>query len=476
MLAKHILGYLPSLVIPAITAFVAIYCYTHILSPAEFGYYALSLNAMTLITAIFYYWLQTSLPRLLPQAMRDGKEKHFQTTSYIAFLVISVVLAVVAMLYAYFAPTGQMYYVIIFAVPLAIARALLNINQSFHRTHLRIGRYNLIECGQAVLGLLVGLLLTMCFALNSSGAVLGMLMGMLCMTLVDIRGICRLKITNYQPTILKEIAQFGLPMVVTYGIATFLSVSDRFLVEHFCGAAQLGIYAAGYTLMDRIITMIFMMIATPSFPLTVNKLEHEGMEAAQRQTYHNGVAILSIALPACAGLLLSGEHLANLLIGPQFREGAIHVMPWIATSSILGGLATHYFDHAFYLAKKPRMLLFTQGPAAVVNLLLNLVLIPRYGFMGAAYANVAAYVILLLLSVLVGRRVFAIQFPFIPALQLAFATGMMALVLTLCAFPVSFMGLCMLVATGGVVYGVSVWTLNVEGVRAKAYKLLRRKI
>src|SRR6185312_7319675 len=101
------------------------------------------------------------------------------------------------------------------------------------------------------------------------------------------------------------------------------------------------------------------------------------------------------------------------------RAGAMQVMPWIAAAAILNGMSTHYFDHAFHLGKKSHLLLFTQGPTAAFNLVMNLTLIPRYGYMGAVYSNVCSYILLLTLSICVGRRAFAVRFPFLPAVQIA---------------------------------------------------------
>jgi hypothetical protein len=57
-----------------------------------------------------------------------------------------------------------------FAPPLAILRALLNLNQAYHRTHTQISRYNILEIGQAVIGLLAIVALIL---LVHSGAVGG---------------------------------------------------------------------------------------------------------------------------------------------------------------------------------------------------------------------------------------------------------------------------------------------------------------
>lgn len=473
MLGKHVLGYIPSNVVPALTAFGAVFCYTRLLSPEDYGHYALALNSMTLLNAVFFTWLQTSLPRLMPEAARAGRAAQLRATTYAAFAGMSIVMILCALLFIGTVPLGSLTQVAWLAVPLALARAFLNMNQAFHRSALNFRTYNLIECGQAVLGFGIGLALVYFLQLGNLGATSGMIIGMACMALVDLRQLRQLALVNFSLPVLRTIIKFGLPLTLSYGFAFIISTSDRFMIEHFHGAAAVGIYAAGFTLMDRVATIIFMMVALPAFPLTIHKLEHEGHEAAREQTYMNGVVMLALALPACAGLVLTNTQLATVFIGESFRAGALQIMPWIACSAILNGMATHYFDHAFHLAKKPYLLLFTQGPTALFNLSANLYLIPKYGYMGAVYANVASYLVLLTLSISVGRRAFPIKFPFKPALQIAAAVGAMALVLSMVPFPDGFLGLATKVATGGAVYTAGIWVLNVMDARAKLTRLLK---
>mgnify|MGYP001260932081 CR=1 FL=1 len=474
MLGKHVLGYIPSNLIPALTAFGAVYCYTRLLSPEDYGHFALALNSMTLLNAVFFTWLQTSLPRLMPEAVREGKAAQLRATTYAAFIGMSAVMVLCALLFIGTMPLGSLTQVAWLAVPLALARAFLNMNQAFHRSALNFRAYNLIECGQAVLGFGIGLALVYFLQLGNLGATSGMIIGMACMALVDLKQLRNLAVDNFSLPMLRTIMKFGLPLTLSYGFAFIISTSDRFMIEYFQGAGAVGIYAAGFTLMDRIATIIFMMVALPAFPLTIYKLEHEGHEAARDQTYANGVAMLALALPACVGLILTNAQLGTVFIGESFRAGALQIMPWIACSAILNGMATHYFDHAFHLAKKPYLLLFTQGPAALFNLAANLYLIPKYGYMGAVYANVASYIVLLTLSIVVGRRAFPVKFPFKPALQIAAAVGVMALVLTSVPFSHDFFGLVVKVAVGGVVYAAGILALNVMDSRARLILILRK--
>lgn len=474
MLARHILGYIPSLVVPAIASFAAIYCFTRLMSTEEYGYYALVLSTMTLLNAVFFYWLQVSIPRLMPQATREGKPDALKMTSYAAYGFMSFLLVMGSLVLIGFIPNANMQYVAWLAVPLALARAALNMNQAFHRSALNIKRYNLLECGQSILGLGIGLFMVYFWHLGVMGAIIGMVAGMVIMLVVDIGVLLKLRPSRFDREILRDFIQFGWPLVMSFALGFIISSSDRYLIEHFRDAGEVGIYAAGYSLMDRIATIVFMIVATASFPLTVHKLEQEGEESARQQTYNNGVALLVLALPACAGLVLTTEQLAAVLIGEEFRAGAIQVMPWVAASALFNGMSLHYFDHAFHLAKKPLLLTLTQGPVAAFNITANLILIPKYGYMGAAYSTAASYLLQMTMSVLVGRRVFKISFPFKPAVQIALSVALMAAALEAFSFPADMIGLVLMVMLGGAVYATGILAFNVMGIRQKTIGFIAR--
>lgn len=476
MLARQIVGYVPSLLIPAFTSFGAIYFYTRLLTTAEFGHYALTLSTMTLLNAVFFYWLQTSLPRLMPQAVKEGKSEPLRITTYLAFAGMTGVLLFIALLTLSWAPPGNLKEMAALAVPLALARSLLNVNQAIHLSRMDYKKYNFIECGQSLLGFITGLALVHFFQLGNAGAILGMIFGMALMAVLDGAMLKGVSWKYFDRDALRELVRFGVPLIFSFGLGFLISASDRFIIEHFRNASEVGIYAAGYSLMDRITVMIFMIVATPSFPLTVNKLEHEGLEAARRQTYANGVAVFALVLPACAGLILTTEQLAAFLIGAEFRAGAMQVMPWIAVSAMLNGLSVHYFSHAMHLAKKPSLLVAAQLPSAILNLALNFLLIPEYGYMGAAYATMASYFLLLILMIVIGQRVFAYRFPFLPLLQISCCVAMMGAVLSIVAFPISVAGLTAEVMLGGAIYGAGLLLFNVMDIRARMKNIAKRFI
>jgi len=465
MLGRQMFGYAPALVVTALASFASVSLFTSWMSQSEYGQYALAINAMTMIIGVCFFWLQSAASRLMPQEIKEGKENKFFATLYISFAASSLVLACIAIALLIFVHSADWQIALWFAVPLAILRALLNLNQSIHRNFVHIGRYSTIEIGQAVIGLAAAAFFVVFLHFAASGAALGLALGLLAMVLFDWRLLGKAYRHSFDRRVFREIAHFGTPFIVTYGLSFILSGSDRFLIEYFLGPDQVGIYSAGYALPDRIGQNLFMAVATASFPLLIRRMEREGIEAARAQTYTNGVALLGLVVPACVGMLLLNRQIAAVLIGADFRTGAIMIMPWITVATILNGIAAHYFDHAFHLVKKTRLFFYTLGPAALLNFVGNIYAIPHFGIIGAAWTTLAAYALYLTLSIIIGRRVFRVEFPFQPALQIVLSAAVMGIVLSMFDFPENAVGLIEMVALGGAVYGVGVFTFDILGAR-----------
>jgi len=472
-LVKHMIGYLPALIIPAITSLLAITVFTHLLTTSEYGQYTLVISGMMFLNTVCFYWLQAALPRLIPTAIRAGNADALRATTYAIFAAISATIVLLTLIAN---AVMEHRWLLWFAVGLGIARSLLNVNLAWHRNAFDFKRYNIVECGQAILGLGSGIAIVWLFHAGALGALVGVLLGMGSMVLIDRSQITQASLAAYSPSMVREMLHFSIPLMFSYGLAFLMTNADRFMINYFNGMEAVGIYVAGYAIIDRIGQMLFMAIALPSFSLTIQKLEQEGFAAARQQTYHVGVAVLALAMPACMGLMLTAPQIAAVFIGPEFRDGAITVMPWIALSTFFNGLATHYFDHAFHFAKKTHMLLWTQGSGATLNLLLNVLLIPDYGSIGAAIATLASYSLLLLLSIILGRRAFPMHFPVVPALQIAMATACMGGAIWLVSLPPTLMGLIATVAIGTAVYSTAFLSFNIFNARAILLRLVREHV
>ena len=472
MLLRHILGYGPANIVPAVVSFLSIYVFTRLISPEAYGAYALAISVSLLCQAVFFYWLQVGATRFVARAAEERDLGAFTATIYRAFAASSAALAVVyaTVMVLLPHPSAMVRHALWLGLALVLARSLTAVSQSFNRGSLRVGRYNLIECGQSLLGFGFGLVLVVVFHREGQGILLGLIAGAAVMAVVSLAGERPLLVgaswaAKPAPGRIARLLAFGLPLTIYNAMNFVLSTSDRLLVDHFLGAAAVGVYSVSYNVMDRALTSVFLAVSLAAFPLAVNKLEREGPEAARRQLSHNATALLALALPACAGLIALQRPLAAILIGDRFRPEALQIMPFIALASLLAGFQIHFFDHAFSLGKRTHLLVWSVGPAAVLNVVLNIVLLPRLGLRGAAYATLASYGASLVGSIVVGRRSFAIDFPLRPLIKIGLCTCAMLAALRLARFPPTALGLCALIALGAATYAAAAVVANVGGVR-----------
>jgi O-antigen/teichoic acid export membrane protein len=236
---------------------------------------------------------------------------------------------------------------------------------------------------------------------------------------------------------------------------------------------SVGAYHAAYNLANRTLDVLFVWLGAAGVPAMVMALERGGQAGLERAARdHAGVMIL-LALPASAGLMLTARPLAELMVGEGLRATAAQITPLIALSALFSGVTVYYFHQAFILARRTGRLLLTMVIPAAANIGLNLLLLPRLGLVGAAWAAVLSYGLGAAASWAIGRRAQPLPIPWGVLARAALGTA--AMVAVVLAVPATG-GATELFAKAGVgalVYGLAVLALDAGGARTQASRLLK---
>jgi O-antigen/teichoic acid export membrane protein len=254
-------------------------------------------------------------------------------------------------------------------------------------------------------------------------------------------------------------------------MAEIISTSARMFLKRMHDESNIGLYAAGYDLASHILGVILMIINLAAYPLAVRALEQKGKEAARGQLQKNFVLIVAIALPAAAGLAVLAPGITGLIIGEEFQKVAQMIVPWVALAALLAGLKSYYFDMAFQLGQNTIGQLKILAVAALVNLVLNFILIPDYSVMGAIYATVIAYAVGLILSAIKGRKYFLLPVPGNEIVKITVATGIMSLIILPFYKLAGIIDFLVSVTMGAIVYLFMILILDVAGARTLAKQL-----
>lgn len=203
---------------------------------------------------------------------------------------------------------------------------------------------------------------------------------------------------------IKKSLSFGLPLIPHTLALMVLSASDRYMLEYFMGLDHVGIYSLGYSL-GSIIFFISLSFDKSWYPFFFSRVEKkEGKKIFSKiATY-----FFSFTMFATFILSIFAREIVSIMADPSYFE-AYRVMPLVALGLMFNSFYLIPVKAVLY-HNKTRLIPFITGAAALVNILLNLVMIPYMGIMGAAWATIVGYCFLFILVLIFSQGIYPINY------------------------------------------------------------------
>jgi O-antigen/teichoic acid export membrane protein len=472
MLLRHSLIYLLGRGLPAAVGFLTLAAYTRLLPPELYGQYALVLAGVRLGNAVLFQWLRLGLLRFFP-AHRE-RPAPLLATLLVGYGAMAGVVLVVGVVASLVAPDPGWRLLVLLAPPLLWAQAWFELNLNLAQSQLAPARYGLLALARALLTLVGGVSLIL-LGFGAAGPVLALAVAMLLPTLLLMRGTWRgIGRPRLEPGLTRALLTYGLPLTAAYALNFVVASSDRFLVAWFLGTDAAGAYAAGYELGWQPVLLMMTTVNLAGYPLVMRAMESAGPASAQIQLQQNGLLLVAAGLPVVIGTVILAPNIAQVVLGAPFRADGARLLPWIATAAFLGCAMLFYTNLAFQLGRRTVGQIWTTLAAALVNVGLNCLWIPRFGLLGAAWATVVAFGLSLALGWWFGRRIFPL--PGLPAdvLKPIGAGLVMALALWPCRPWSGPLGLAAQIGIGVLIYALALGLLDLAFGRGRLLRLLRR--
>jgi O-antigen/teichoic acid export membrane protein len=256
----------------------------------------------------------------------------------------------------------------------------------------------LITIGSTI-GLVVGA------GAGAKGAVVGNFLGTLAVY------VCLLGYRRYQlglqfdRDLLRQMNRFGLPLVPSALALWAINFIDRLFVGQFKGQAEVGVYSLAVRVASAIVfLMMAFQLAWPAFAYSIRD------DSAARRTY--AFVLTYLVFVTCWLSLVLGALAPWIVdvLDPKDRfERAAQAVPLLAfaTAAYAG-----YTVIAIGIgrARRTQYNWIVAGSAAVVNIVLNVLLVPPLGMMGAAIATIVAYIALFLGMWVNSQRVYPVAY------------------------------------------------------------------
>jgi len=401
---------LSSVAVPLVSLVLAPFL-THHLSPTDYGVFAIISTAISLGVGITQLGLSSAFFRAYGydySSERDRRDVIATVTVLLCLVsiptVIVVTLTAPGLAKLLFGRSSLGNYISL-AGGIILLQNLTVPAMAWLRAESRSLLFSLLSISNLLVTLLATIFLVGVQHWGILGAIIANGSGYACMV------ICTVPITvlrtgiKLRADIARNLLTFGLPLVLNFVSYWVLQLSDRYLLSLFASLAETARYTVVYTLGSAMSVVIIspFTLAWPTALFTI----------AQRK---DAVQVFKLIfrwfsmflLFAAFGFSLGATFILDWLFPETYHSAAL-VIPVVAESIAFYG-AYFLFMAGANIKRKTWLAAVFTTIAAVVNLALNLVLIPLSGAMGAAASTLIAYIVLALAAYIVNQRLYPIPF------------------------------------------------------------------
>lgn len=458
--------------LPAGISFVTGMVLTWLLAPAEYGVYGLGTALIAVLSSAFFGWHGLSFMRFYQAGVENPR---FMPTVVQSFLLLCLLSAAVALPIGFSGLLERDYQELIWiCVPGAWCYSWFELAARIEVARFHPARFFWMNCVRNTGILVLGVALA--WATRSPLLVLaGSFVAMLAAGLAFNSGGLGLRPRWFDRKVVAQLFTFGWPVAIMLVIATSSFAIDRFLLEHYSGTAEVGFYTVAYALAQTSIATLGTGIDSAVYSRAVQALDQKDMATLQQQMARCATMLLAVMTPAAVGLAMVAPGLTRLLVDPDYVQPVSALIAWLAIAALIAAFRANYTDRIFHLGHATFGLTMVMATMVTVNVIADLLLIPKYGAVGCGMASVIAATVGLVHGTLASRAVMRLPFPKRDAVVVLAATGVMALFLWPFYGATGVLVLLVQIIGGMVVFGAVALAGDVMGLRARVLERVRGK-
>lgn len=252
--------------------------------------------------------------------------------------------------------------------------------------------------------------------------------------------------------LLREMLRYGVPLMLGWELSgIILSVGDRYLVGGILGAESLGIYAAAYNLCQYVEAVVVAPWGLAITPIYLRVWRLEGRDATRAFVDRSLRYYIILGFPVIAGLSATGRQLLVTMASARYGEGST-VIPWVVAGLLASG-AVPLAAAGLFIEKRTWIAAGAVLLSTLLNVGLNLLLIPVHGIVGAGIATFVSYACLLVLMTRAGSHYLHITFPWVLAARVGSAAIVMYALVGLIRLDNPALTLAAQIGCGCLIYG-----------------------
>ena len=385
-------------------SFFLVPLYTNILSTTEYGTYDLFNTTIGVLLPILTLNIQESVMRFSIDSKYDRKSIVTVAAKYLIFSNFIVILGLLVNYVFSFSLIAKQYAIFFFLM--FLSQSLSGMITMYVRGIDKISDLSVSSVISSVITICLNVSFLAFFHWGLIGYFMANIIGPMVQSLyliIKAHVISDIQLRRAYPSEKNEMVNYSKPLIAN-SIAWWVNnASDRYVVVLFCGLAENGIYSVASKIPS--ILNIFQTIFNQAWTLSaVKDFDPEDRNGFFSNTYKVYNCMMVVL---CSGIIAFDKILAGFLYAKDFFIAWKYV-PWL-TIAIVFGAMSGYIGGFFAAVKDSKIFAKSTVYGAITNIILNLILTPIMGALGAAIATAVSYFEVWIFRYLHSRRYIKIK-------------------------------------------------------------------
>jgi O-antigen/teichoic acid export membrane protein len=419
--SQHSLVYGIGTLLGRFVGFVMIPFYTHFLLPADYAVIELLDLTTFFLSTIVGLGLTAAVIRFFYDYQDEGERREVVSTALlfgmallVGFYALLWTLSPTFSQWMFGRPDYDSYFRIVFAS--LCFDTLAEIALSHIRAKQQSVKVTLFTLARLVTSLVLNVYFLASLHLGVLGIIYSNLISTAGVALVLTTTTLREVGWRFSRSKLLAMVRFGLPLIPTSIGMFVLNYSDRFFLQHFGTLSEVGIYSLGYKF-----GMVNAALISAPFFLFWGAYAYEviGRPDGREVVARIQVYFTSVLLAATLAIAMFGDPLIRAMCPPEYWPAA-QVIPLIGMSYLLLGMS-FFFRLGLNYTKQTKYVGYAMAVSALLNVPLNLILIPRFLAIGAALATLLSFAALTLATFQASQRGYRIPYEYARLVKLLVA-------------------------------------------------------
>ena len=381
-----------------LVGFILLPLYSNLISVEQFGIYSLMMSTYAIAGVFYQFGMNASLTNFYLKENDESKRKIIFATVINSIIVLGLILTIIAFLISPLLTQkvlGSNEYVSLFILLFVIIflETVSNYILQLFKTQELSKKVVIYLFVGAVINLLLNIWFVYGFKMGIKGIIYAQLLTALLVFISLLPLIKESYTLRIDKRILTSVVLFSLPLFISGLFSSGIDVADRFILDHFLGTKEVGEYSFAYRI--AMVTNIFVISFRAAWiPYALNRFKEgnyrENFGKILNKVLSIGVFIL-LTVSFFADDLFNIKLLDKYLFNSAYKNGLI-ILPFVVVGYIFNSLASFYSVYPF-VSNKSYHFFISDGLGLIANLVLNFILIPSMGMVGAGIATCCSFIV-----------------------------------------------------------------------------------